>query len=97
MADLAELVVPLEGVNFLLNAIGFNQAAQRELIMAAGLADYEDFRYLVDKDIRDMAEEFGKRTQPNGRIIFGPRSHQEAYRCHALDSRLSSHQWSPRP
>ena len=39
--------------------------------MAAGLADYEDFRYLVEKDIRDMAEEFSKRTQPNGRIIFG--------------------------
>ena len=71
MADVAEPLVPLEGVNFLLNAIGFNQAVQRELIMAAGLADYEDFRYLVDKDIRDMAEEFGKRTQPNGRIIFG--------------------------
>jgi hypothetical protein len=71
MADVAEPLVPLEGVNFLLNAIGFNQVAQRDLIMAAGLADYEDFRYLVEKDIRDMAEEFGKRTQPNGRIIFG--------------------------
>jgi hypothetical protein len=71
MADLAELVAPLEGVNFLLNAIGFNQAVQRELIMVAGLAEYEDFRYLVNKDICDMAEEFGKCTQPNGRIIFG--------------------------
>jgi hypothetical protein len=78
MADLAEqveaavqLVMPLEGVDFLLDAIGFNVAEDRERIMEAGLADYEDFRYLVEKDIRDMADEFGKRTQQNGRIIFG--------------------------
>ena len=75
MADLAGQVlavaVPLEGMDFLLNAIGFNIAEQRQRIMEAGLADYEDFRYLVDKDIRDMAEEFGKRSQLNGRIIFG--------------------------
>ena len=75
MADLAgqvlAVVVPLEGMDFLLNAIGFNIAEQRQRIMEAGLADYEDFRYLVDKDIRDMAEEFGKRSQLNGRIIFG--------------------------
>ena len=78
MADLAgqvvaaaQLVVPLEGVDFLLDAIGFNVAEERERIMEAGLADYEDFRYLVEKDIRDMADEFGKRTQQNGRIIFG--------------------------
>jgi hypothetical protein len=50
MADVAEPLVPLEGVDFLLNAIGFNQAAQRERIMEAGLAGYEDFHYLVKKD-----------------------------------------------
>jgi hypothetical protein len=75
MADLAEQVLaaaePLEGVDFLLNAIGFIIEEQRERIMASGLADYEDFRYLVEKDIRDMADEFGKRSQQNGRIIFG--------------------------
>ena len=75
MADLAGQVlavaVPLEGMDFLLNAIGFNIAEQRQHIMEARLADDEDFRYLVDKDIRDMAEEFGKRSQLNGRIIFG--------------------------
>ena len=63
--------VPLVGVNFLLNAIGFDDAGERQLIMEAGLGDYEDFRYLVEKDIRDMAAEFGKRTAANGRIIFG--------------------------
>ena len=64
MADLTDM-------HYLLDAIGFNIAEQRELIIQAGLADYEDFRYLNEKDIRDMAEEFGKRTVPNGRIIFG--------------------------
>ena len=40
--------------------------------MGAGLGDFEDFRYLVDKDIRDMADEFaGKRTVANGKIVFG--------------------------
>ena len=65
------VVVALEGVDFLLNAIGFDDAVERERIIGAGLGDYEDFRYLVEKDIRDMADEFGKRTQANGRITFG--------------------------
>jgi hypothetical protein len=39
--------------------------------MEAGLANYEDFRYLVKKDIRDMAEEFSKCTAANGRMTFG--------------------------
>jgi hypothetical protein len=64
-------VAPLEGVDFLLNAIGFNNPAQRLRLMEAGLAEYEDFRYLVEKDIRDMAEEFSKRTAANGRMTFG--------------------------
>jgi hypothetical protein len=38
--------------------------------MHAGLSDYEDFRHLVDKDIRDLAEEFAKKTVANGRIVF---------------------------
>jgi hypothetical protein len=44
-------VVPLISVDFLLNAIGFNTAEQHQHIMEAGLADYEDFCYLVEKDI----------------------------------------------
>jgi hypothetical protein len=42
---------PLEGVDFLLNAIGFNNLAERLRLMQAGLTEYEDFRYLVEKDI----------------------------------------------
>ena len=62
---------PLAGVDFLLNAIGFTIPAERERIIESGLADYEDFRYLVEKDIREMAEEFSKRTVAQGRITFG--------------------------
>jgi hypothetical protein len=61
MADVDEPLVPLEGIDFLLNEIRFNQVAQREHFMVAGLAGCEDFLY---SDIKDMADEFGKRTQP---------------------------------
>ena len=61
----------LSGVGYVLQAIGFEVAGERVSIMEAGLNQFEDFRYLVEKDIRDMADEFGKRTQANGRIVFG--------------------------
>jgi hypothetical protein len=60
------------GMNHVLkNVIGFEGANERNNIMDAGLAQFEDFRYLVEKDVRDMADKFGKRTQANGRIVFG--------------------------
>ena len=64
---MAELV----GVDFVLEAIGFDTAVQRGRIMEAGLNDFEDFRYLVEKDIREMAAEFGKRAAAQGHILFG--------------------------
>ena len=51
--------------------IGFDGAVDRANIMEAGLGDFKDFRFLVEKDIRKMADEFGKRTAANGRIVFG--------------------------
>ena len=68
---MAEAPVALVGMNHVLNVIGFDDVNDRDNIMEAGLAQFEDFRYLVEKDIRDMADEFGKRTQANGRIVFG--------------------------
>jgi hypothetical protein len=58
--EAAAIVVALEGIDFLLDAIGFNDENERARIMEAGLADYEDFRYLVAKDISGMADEFAK-------------------------------------
>jgi hypothetical protein len=63
--------VPLEGINFMLNAIGFNNLVQHILLMQARLAEYEDFCHLIDKDICDMVEEFVKHTVANGRMTFG--------------------------
>ena len=64
---MAEAIV---GLRFVLQTIGFNPA-ETDSVMQAGLSEFEDFRYLVEKDIRDMAEEFGKRTVVQGRIVFG--------------------------
>ena len=58
------------GVDYVLQVIGFADGEERESFMKAGLTDFEDFRYLVEKDIRDTADEFGERTQANGRIVF---------------------------
>jgi hypothetical protein len=65
------IAAPIEGIAFLLNAIGFTNPAERLRLMQAGLEEYEDFRYLNEKDIRDVSEEFSKRTAANGRITFG--------------------------
>jgi hypothetical protein len=56
----AAVGAPLGGVAYLLDVVGFHNLAERLRIIEAGLTDYEDFRYLVDKDIHDMAEEFVK-------------------------------------
>lgn len=58
------------GMHFVLDAIGFDDD-ECGGIMEAGLSQFEDFRYLVEKDIRDMADEFGKRSIAQGRIVFG--------------------------
>ena len=54
--------------------IGFGDQGNRDTIcQAAGLLSFEDFVGLTEKDIRDMAEEFSKRTVAQGRISFGLR------------------------
>ena len=62
--------VELVGVPYVLNVIGFTLPAERENIMTAGLAAFPDFRFIEEKDIRDMSEEFGKRNMAAGRIVF---------------------------
>jgi hypothetical protein len=71
MADLAAKIM-LVGVARVLRVIGFKLAVERNNTVEASLEQFEDFRYLVEKDIRDMADEFlGKRTEVAGRIGFG--------------------------
>jgi hypothetical protein len=41
---------PLEGIDYLLNVVGFHDdPAERVQLTEAGLANYEDFGYLVKK------------------------------------------------
>ena len=63
--------VDVTTVDSVLQTIGFINDDERNGIMTAGLAQFDDFRYLNEKDICDMADEFGKRTAANGRIVFG--------------------------
>jgi hypothetical protein len=63
----------LVGVTHVLLAIGFEFAAKRANIMAAVFGEFEDFQYLVEKDIRDMADKFRKRSVANCVIVFGLR------------------------
>jgi hypothetical protein len=65
------VVAPLEGVDCLLDVVGFHDPAERMQLMEAILINYKDFHYLVEKDIRDMVEEFSKRTAANGHMTFG--------------------------
>ena len=54
--------------------IGFGDQGNRDTICKeAGFLSFEDFVGLTEKDIRDMAEEFSKRTVAQGRISFGRR------------------------
>ena len=62
----------LVGVDKALQMIGFESEAKRAGIVQAGLGRFEYFRYLVEKDICDMVDDFlCKCTQANGRIVFG--------------------------
>ena len=54
--------------------IGFGDQGNRDTTCEeAGFLSLEDFGGLTEKDIRDMAEEFSKRTVAQGRISFGLR------------------------
>jgi hypothetical protein len=70
MADIAA-EEGLVGTAYVLQAIGFDLEAERANIMEAGLAQFEDFRYLVEKDIRDMADEFGRVLRHLARSSLG--------------------------
>ena len=54
-----------------LDVIGFTDAAERGRILGKAIATLEYFCGLNEKDIRTMAEDFARRTQADGRIVFG--------------------------
>ena len=62
----------LAKVHQALQWIGFgNQSHQDSICEEAGFESLEDFIGLSEKDIREMADGYEKRTQAQGRIPFG--------------------------
>jgi PP-loop superfamily ATP-utilizing enzyme len=61
----------LEGIEFLLNTIGFNNPVEHVHLMEAGFIKYNNSCYLVEKDVLDMVDEFAKHTAANVQMTFG--------------------------
>jgi hypothetical protein len=60
-------------VDVALQWIGFEGAAVRNRLRTEGFETFEDLANMKDKDIRDLAESYGRRTVNDGRFIFGVR------------------------
>ena len=60
-------------MNLALLHIGFANFVVRTRLREEGLDSFNDLRSLTEKDIRDVAETFGRRTANDGRFIFGIR------------------------
>jgi hypothetical protein len=63
----------VEPMDLALEWIGFGIAATRERIRVEGFGTFEDLNSMKEKDIRDLAESYGRRTIGDGRFIFGIR------------------------
>ena len=53
--------------------IGFDVAVTRDRLRAEGFDSFDDLKSMKEKDIRDLAESYGRRTVGDGRFIFGVR------------------------
>ena len=53
--------------------IGFGDEGTRERLRNKGIGTFADMRVMKEKDIRDLAESYGRRTVADGRFIFGLR------------------------
>ena len=60
-------------VDIALQWIGFERVDVRNRLRLEGFETFEDLSNMKDKDIRDLAESYGRRTVNDGRFIFGVR------------------------
>lgn len=51
--------------------IGFENIATRDRLRDEGFSTFDDLKSMKEKDIRDLAESYGRRSQGDGRYIFG--------------------------
>ena len=67
------IVIVDNSVDIALQWIGFDSAVVRNRLRAEGFETFDDLANMKDKDIRDLAESYGRRTVNDGRFIFGVR------------------------
>jgi hypothetical protein len=65
--------LPLPFMEQILLWIGFNDEATRNRLQSEGFETYDDLFQMKEKDIRDLAESYNRRTIADGRAIFGLR------------------------
>lgn len=53
--------------------VGFDNVGTRDRLRSEGLSTFDDLKTMKEKDIRDLAESYGRRTAADGRFIFGLR------------------------
>jgi hypothetical protein len=54
-----------------LECVGFENVATRDRLRAEGIHSFDVLKPMKEKDIRDLAESYGRRTAADGCFIFG--------------------------
>ena len=72
VADAAPPVTPNE-MDEALQMIGFDNAHVRERLRNEGFETFDDLKSMKEKDIRNLADSYTRRTVGDGRFIFGVR------------------------
>jgi hypothetical protein len=67
------VVVPPTMMDTALLWIGFDQEATRNRLRAEGFDTFDDLTGMKEKDIRELADSYSRRTLADGRTIFGLR------------------------
>jgi hypothetical protein len=62
-----------EAMDTVLQWIGFENDATRDRLRTEGISTFDDLKTMKEKDIRDLAESYGRHTAADGRFIFGLR------------------------
>jgi hypothetical protein len=63
----------VNGMETAVTWIGIDNAGTRNHIQVEGFAEFSDVMTINEKDVRYLAEPYGRRTAANGRYIFGVR------------------------
>ena len=71
--EVAAPVVIINQMDLALQWIGFGNVATRDRLRDEGFAAFSDLKSMKEKDIRDLADSYGRRTAGDGRFIFGIR------------------------